>query len=99
MANSKDGAKGKPTASNAEAILRHREKIAELQRSVDALKEKEGRRLLRLAERAGWFDALIPDEAFSQAIGALVERHRGASGAARSASPGPNGANASPAPA
>ena len=68
--------RGKQSPSNAEQIERHRAKIAELERSVEALREKEALRVFRLAERAGWFEVSVPDDAYVDAIGALVERYR-----------------------
>ena len=78
---------GKQGPSNAEQIERHRAKIEELERSVEALRKKEAMRVFRLAERAGWFDVSVPDDAYVDAIRELVERHRSAPAGRTSAEP------------
>ena len=82
MAKDPMGGRGKPAQSHADAIGRQLAKIRELERGVEALKEKEALRLFRLIERAGWFEVSVSDDAFVAAMTELVNRHRdGAAGA------------------
>lgn len=63
-------------SSTAALIAKEREALERIQTRIAKLKEEEGTRMLAAAERAGYFDVEVSDEALEAAFAELVERAR-----------------------
>ena len=50
--------------------------IAATRRKIDAIKEKEAKRILKIAEKAGYFDVTVSDQALEAAFVKLIETTR-----------------------
>jgi len=66
-------------ASVAQQLAKEQEALEKAKKKINDLKESEAKRILRLADKVGFFEVEIPDTAIEKAFSGLVKTARSSS--------------------